>query len=98
MSLFRRSLQTEPEPAPEQQPDALVLAITEEAAAAKVVQETSELCVQLDHEQKSWAQRRDIANRVFVAALQRHASAKAELARLLKPAPIAVGAVVGGEN
>ncbi len=39
MSLFHRLPQTEPEPAPEpeSQPDAIALAITEEAAAAKLV-------------------------------------------------------------
>lgn len=91
MSLFRRLLQTEPErmPEPEQQPDALALAITEEAAAAKLVREASDRCKALDVEQKSWSGRRDQAYRDFVDSLKRHAKAKKKIAAISKPATVA---------
>jgi len=87
LNLFRRSLQTEPEPKPEpeQQPDALALAITEEAASAKLVREASYRCTALDAEQKSWSARRDQAYRDFCESLKRHADAKKKIADISKP-------------
>ena len=102
MKLFRTKAtpHSAPEPAPvsEQRPDALALAISEEAGAANAVREAADRCAALGMEQKSWSQRRDAANRAFVTALQRHASAKADLTRLSRPMPVALGAVIAGEN
>jgi hypothetical protein len=85
MNLFRKRQQVEP-PAPpiEVRQDELTSAILEETAARTRVQETSAECARLDHEHRTWQQRRDSAYRAFNAALVTHAEAKAAIAHLSK--------------